>query len=651
MFLSAKVIRYYRLRSLAGLALVVMCGAAHAQVGVAPSQTGMFFNDIRVRADQVRDGMSRQNTSTGTEGVYTFDEDQYTGQAFDRYGMPVPSSYDAITRQVGSPAGAIPANNARRAAGSSSLYNGAFPATSTFFAPTYVSDPFLSGRRNLKIGPLNIGLGLSGALEYNDNVLRGTRSGSRSGTASNTARGVDGEALTGKISDFIGSAYLSVDMNYPITEYNRLTLTASIGVSRYLEHPELSANSNGLDLTVLPGSALAFDVKVGNIVFVFYDRMWVQPGSRDEFTLDNDYDYGSFQNDAGIGMNWAINSQLNLSLNLNRSDTLALQEIDERYNRTLHSLSGSLAWSPHGTWTIGLEGSYTLVDYDQEFNNDGTTSSIGVFVVLPVTKNTMIRVAGGFQNADFDTPPLFSRTVSEQDTQNTQASIDSLNDQIATISLTSTDPAVAAASRTQLAALQGQLTQAQSRLAQQTATRASEDTTFNSRTFDRSSSQNDYYYNVVISNQLNARISHQLSFGHETSLDNTSNASTADYVSYGMSIIAWRGARVSLNAYYQDTEQSGGNLREDLKQYGFDISLVHRLGEHLTGGIGYHYGNFDSELPLRDYAQHSISVNLNYQLSRRWNVGLGYQFWKTDADDPDQSYTQNQIILSTNYNF
>ncbi len=646
------------------MALLTLCGVARAQVGVAPSQTGMLFNDIRARADQVRNGASSQNTqsgpSTGTEGVYTFDESQYTSLQYDRYGMPVASGYDALSRQVGTPsAGGINStSNTRRIPGGGYGSNGVYSSTSTFFAPTYISDPFLSGRRNIKLGPVNIGLGLSGAVEYNDNVLRGSatrgatpNTSAVANTGTNTTTDVNARSLTGKISDFIGSAYLSVDLNYPISEHNRLTFTTSIGVSQYLNHPELSGNSNGINLTVLPGSTLSFDVMVGKVVFVFYERMSVQPGSRDSFNLDNNYVFGTFQNDAGIGMNWAINSQLSLSLNFNRSDTFALDEIDKRYNRTVNSVSGSLAWTPSGTWTIGLEGSFSLIDYKENFNNDGKTTSVGAFVVLPLTKNTKIRVAGGIQISDFDSPPAFTRTVSDQDVLNSQTSITSLSDQIAAINVNATDPAQVKAAQTQVAALQNQLTQAQDTLAQQTATKTSEDATFNSQAFDGSGSQSGPYYNVVISNQLNARISQQLSFGHESSLNNTSNASTADYVSYGMSIIAWRGARLSLNAYYEDTVQSGGNLREDLKQYGVDISLIHRLGEHLTAGIGYHYGNFDSALPLRDYTQRSYSANLSYQLSGKWNVGLGYQFWDTVADNPGQSYTQNQIILSTNYNF
>lgn len=666
--LSAKSLYCFSPRLLTFTALFLLCGALQAQMGVAPSQTGMFFNDIRLRADQVRTGAANTaaspGTTTSTEGIYTYDQNQYTGQPIDQRALGNPLGLDAVTRQVGTPLGSgpVPTSYSRRLAGDYSGYNGPYPSTNTFFAPTYVSDPFLAGRRNVKLGPVNIGLGLTAAIEYNDNVLRASNilppsTTANTTTTTNTTTAVTNSLTTatsafrGKISDFIGTLFLNVDANYPISESNRLTLTASIGFNHYFSHPEVSPNGRDFNMTVLPGTSLAFDMRVGHVVFVFYDRMSVRPASNDQFALDNADVFGVFENDAGIAMNWAINSELNLSLNFNRSDSYALQDLYKRFNRTVQSVSGSLAWTPSGTWTVGLEGSFSNINYEQEFNNDGNTLSGGVFVVLPLTHHTYVRVAGGIQSFDFKRPPNFTRTVSDQDLITTQNSITTLTNQIAAINVSSSNPAQAQASQAQLAALQTQLTTAQNTLTQQTAQKAVEDTTFNSRTFDTKNTTSDPYYNVVISNQLNPRVSQQLAFGHETSLNTTSNFITADYVSYGLGIIAWRGARFTLSGFYENAEESGGNLRENTKQYGFDVNLIHRLGEHLTAGVGYHFGNTDSNLPDRDYDQHAFTADLSWQLSGKWSAGIGYRFWKTVAVNPTQSFTQNRIILSTNYNF
>ena len=48
---------------------------------------------------------------------------------------------------------------AARSVGDYTSYSGQYTSPTGFFAPTYTSDPFLSGRRNLQLGPVNVGFG------------------------------------------------------------------------------------------------------------------------------------------------------------------------------------------------------------------------------------------------------------------------------------------------------------------------------------------------------------------------------------------------------------------------------------------------------------------------------------------------------------
>lgn len=619
---------------------------AFAQYNVAPSQTGMFFSDLRARANQVRSGMavdqSQTSGATGTAGVYDFsrDQGQYTGQPVDQRDVGTPLGGYGFSRDAGSGA---PQNSSRRLTGDYSGYGGPYPSTGTFFAPAYVSDPFLGGRRNIKLGSVNIGLGFTGALEFNDNITRA------SGIVLPLAERPTGTAyIPGqRYSDLIGTAYLNIDANFAISQRSRLTLTTSIGVDHYFNHPELSPQGSGNDLRILPGSSLAYDFRIGNVVFTLYDRISVRPGSNDNFNLDNNSMFGAWENNAGLAMNWAINSKLNLSLNISRTDSQSLEEdINGQYDRNITSISASLAWTPTGTWTVGLESSYSWTKYTEDYNNNGTSSTLGVFVILPISHHTNIRAAAGIQNFNFDAPPDFTRSVSDADLTATQNQITTVNNQLAALTSATTAQQLAAQ-----ASLQKQLAQLQSQLATQTIQKQRDDVTASSRTFDNTTDKNGYYYNVSIYNQLNARVSQQLSFGHESSLNTTSNFTTADYASYGIGIIAWRGARLTLSGYYEKSEESGGQFKEDIEQYGFDVLLVHRLSDHLTIGLGYHYGNVMSDTINRSYKQNSYTVDLSYALTSKCNIGLGYRFWKTDAEDPTQSFDQNRYILSMNYNF
>ena len=614
--------------SLAIIASWCVTTSASAQTGVAPSQTGLFFDDLRNRASLFRAQPAVDETGARTSGTYDFDRGEYTGEAdIERpLGARTPAEED-FNRGVDLRGGYVGASR-RRPGDYSGASDSPYPATSTFFAPTYITDPFLSGKRNIKIGPVNIGLGLNGNIEYNDNV---NQSGSD------------------PIDDIIAGLYVNIDANYQISKTNRLTLSVTMGIDHYFNHPELSPNGEGFNLNVFPGSTLAFDVMVGDILFVLYDRVSVRPASQTEFALDDFDVFGVFENDIGLAMNWAINSKLNLSLNFNHSNSIALEDQFSVTDRKVDSLSGSLAWTPTGTYTVGIESSVSLVDYDSEFNNDGTTSSIGAFLILPITRSTILKASAGIQHFDFDTPPTFTRRVSSADIAATQSQIDALALQATTIDVVnSPDPVLAQA---QLDANLQQQQELQTLLATQNIQKAQDDVTETSRTFDNNSSSSNYYYNVSLFNQLNARVSQQLTFGRESSLNTNSNFVTSDYVTYAVGIIAWRGARLTMSGYYENAKDSGGRLAEDVEQWGLDAMLTHRLNDKLTVGLSYHYGNTDSATVLRDYAQHAYSLDVNWAFNRKVNMGFGYRFLTTDAEDETQSFDQSRFVMSMNYNF
>lgn len=613
------------------LALVAVCAVTvknvSAQTGVAPSQTGLFFDDLRNRANAFRAGAVDE--SSRSSGVYDYTRGEYTGESYEEraLGERAPSSED-LQRGLGQAsnrAGYL--SRSKRTADEYNKLSGTYASTSTYFAPTYITDPFLAGKRNLKLGPVNIGLGLQSNLEYNDNI-------------SNS--GVD------QVGDMIGGLYLNVDANYQMTQQNRLSVSMMLGVDHYFEHPELSPNGDEFVLNVFPGTTLAFDVKVGDVVFVLYDRVSVQPASADQFALNRSDLFGQFQNDIGLAASWAINSKLNLSLNYNHSDSIATQDAFSYTDRKIDTVSGSLAWTPTGTYTVGLEGSFSVVNYDEDFQNDGTTATAGVFVVVPLTKHTIMKASAGIQEFNFDTPPTFTRTVTADDLVDTQNAIAFVDQQTANVVANAAlDPVMA---QEQQAALLAQRQQLTDLLAAQQIQKQIDDTNEVSRTYD-SSDLSDYYYNVTIFNQLNDRVSHQLSFGHESALNSNSNFVTSDYVSYGVGIIAWRGSRLTINGYMESNDESGGRLSEDTDQWGIDALLTHRLTSRVTLGFGYHFGNTDSEFENRDYNQNSYTFDFNYALNAKLNVGLGYRFLTTDAETDILDYDQNRFIMSMNYNF
>lgn len=611
-----------------------------AQYGASPSQTGMFFDDLRNRSNQSTLGSGAAAGVRSGEAVYDYQSasgsfSDATGEAQSGDARTV-SGQNEAARQMGQPLyrGGSSAY-AARAVGDYTYYSSQYSTPSTFFAPTYISDPFLGGKRNIKVGGVNMGFGLFSAVEYNDNVTRASQDA---------------------VEDIIGSVMLNIDANYQITKNNRLTLTTAIGIDHYFQNPDVAPYGSGdAVLNVLPGSTLAFDMKIGPVFVTLYDRFSVRPAVRNDFALAANQIFGMFQNDAGMAAMWQINSSLTASLNYMHSNARAFEEQFEIFDRDMDSLHGNVTWSPSGTWSLGLEGGASWVRYPSGFNNDGLLLNGGVVFSTPLGKNTFLRVAGGVQSFDFDAPPEIN--VSESEVNEANELVADLNQGLAIESnklaqIPQGSPEYLDQERrveeVELALEQAQTTaQTRSTLRQQQ---------IDSNTQD-ASDLDDYYFNVTLTNQLSSRVSQVLSLGHESALNNVSNFITADYINYGIGIIAWRGSRISVSAYYEDAEMSGGLQAEDLTQYGFDAYISHNVNSWCRVGAGYHYGNTDSSLKdtttnlPRDFDQNAFSADLNFLISRKATLSLGYRYFTTDAVDPQFAFDQNRFVMALNYNF
>ncbi len=575
--------------ALGGVQLMGLSSAL-AQYGASPTQTGLFFDDLRARQKA-----ERAATNSGTrDGDVTYDYKSGVYRSNEEDGMGQRSTDYQAAREIARPSvRSGGAAYSARTVGDYTNYAGQYTSPTGFFAPTYVSDPFLNGRRNVKVGPINVGFGLYQGFEYNDNV-------NRSGTDPQ--------------SDVISTTLLNIDANYQITQNNRLSLSTAIGFDHYFDNPDLAPYGGGdFVLNVLPGSTIAFDIKAGPVFITVYNRTSVRPAVRNDFALTQNQVFGVFQNDTGVAANWRINSDWTLALNYMHSFADPLEEAEEgavdavndsqNFGRTTDSLHGSLSYSPTGSWVAGVEGGITSLLYNGGFNNDGTLSNFGGFFVLPVGDTTYIRLAAGYQNFEFD------------DVRRAAGS--------------NFVPRIGVAPGTPL-------------------------------TNEDNSDLSDFYYGVTISNQLNSRVSQSLSFGHESSLNVTSNYITSDYINYGLSVIAWKGSRISISGYYEQAEASGGAYAQDLSQYGLDFHVAHRLSSKISLGAGYHFGRTDTdaagEFATRgNFDQHAFNFDLTYVLSPKCNVSLGYRYYITDVTTGPaydfQDFEQNRVILGVNYNF
>lgn len=538
--------------------------SSNAQFGVSPSQTSNFFNDLRSRTGQMK--KTTQSSARSGDVVYDYEKGAYVSQE-DQEGYQSLQQLLRSDRQISQPSVRSGSSAfAARAVGDYTTYSGQYSQALSYFAPTYTSDPFLSGKRNLMLGPVNVGLGLYQGFEYNSNVGR----------------------TTVPVSDVISSTLLNISANYRVSQNNVLSFTGGIGVDHYFNHPELAAYGDGNYLiNVLPGTTLAFDIKAGPVNFTIYDRMSMRPALNNAFVgAGANSSFGVFQNDFGVAANWQINSAWALAVNYTNTISEALGSNNSQFSRSMNTVHGSLTYSPTATWVLGTEGGVTFLNYVNPTLNDGLLLNWGAFVSVPLGKSTIIKLSGGLQSFNFESPTVFA-PVGPGD----------------------------------------------------------------------SSDLNSYYYNFSITNQLNARFSHTLTVGHESSINLASNFITADFVNYGVSMVAWKGGRFSVSGYYENAKPSltdplfpGSGYK--LTQFGVDFYYTHQLTSKLRAGAGYHFGRADYYgVAGRDADQNGFSFDLNYTLTAKAGVNLGYRYFVTDTNQVNADSTQTRLILGLNYNF
>jgi len=151
-----------------------------------------------------------------------------------------------------------------------------------------------------------------------------------------------------------------------------------------------------------PGSQLAFDVYVGGVLRLnIHDRFAIVQNPVDEPTLSNTARFDRFQNSAGVTAFVDLND-LQLVFGYDHFNYTTFTSDFDFLDRNEEQFFGSAGLRFSDALTAGLEGSYALVNYHQNFNNDGDTWTLGPFVDASLSSFTKLRLGAGYQSMAFD---------------------------------------------------------------------------------------------------------------------------------------------------------------------------------------------------------------------------------------------------------
>ncbi len=229
---------------------------------------------------------------------------------------------------------------------------------------------------NLLAGPVRFRFSATMGVEYNDNINVAERN---------------------EQDDIIFRPQVNLNALWPVTQLNTLRLDIGLGYAFYASHSQY--NTDGVLLS--PGSALAFDVFVGDFRINFHDRFSLEQDPIAEPQLSGVADYGRFQNTGGVSVLWDLNKAV-VTLGYDHYNFIATNDDFDYLDRNSDSFTGSVSFAATSTTGVGLEASYTITDYDRDLLNDNDSYSVGAFVETQLTNYLKLRVAGGYQNMSFD---------------------------------------------------------------------------------------------------------------------------------------------------------------------------------------------------------------------------------------------------------
>jgi hypothetical protein len=384
---------------------------------------------------------------------------------------------------------------------------------------------------NIKAGPVLFNFTGSLDGEFNDNI---------------------GLTNSGTKSDFLITPEVGIEAQWPVTQTNTLSLSTSLGYTKYLIHPQYDQSH----LLVAPDSNVSFDIYTGNFKINIHDDFSYQQDPVQEAALSNVVNFDRFQNVAGVGVLWDLNKVI-LTLNYDHIDFIStdLQTVGGAYindpgalSYSANQVSTSAEFLTSSTFIFGFEAAASQREYFQ-YQGDYDQLSAGPYIKVQITDHIKAQLSGGF---DYISTPS--------------------NNVFAPIAATGViGPG------------------------------------------SGGGSDSSYYVNLTIDHNLNKYFLERLALGHELELDLVGQESDVTYINYSASWKVNDHLNLSFDVGYQDVDEESGligassfNLFNAGAQANFPIT------KSLSGALVYQFNDKMAEDSNQSFQQNQVDLLLTY---------------------------------------
>lgn len=232
---------------------------------------------------------------------------------------------------------------------------------------------------NLKWGELTGRFSLGVQAEFNDNINL---------------------SETNPIADMSIGPNFGIGFLFPISKDQVLQLDVGIGYRWYLNNPSVSS------LNILPNSVLSHTAYIGDVKLNFHDYVSAVSNPVEFGPLggnrNNLIDFNRLVNTVGVGADWQVTKDTAIhggyDYTIDRSLTGEFRSLD----RDDHTFYAGIDRRFTARTTMGLFGSYTISDYRQQVQNDGTSLSFGPTWSHLLTTFVTLHASVGYTISEYD---------------------------------------------------------------------------------------------------------------------------------------------------------------------------------------------------------------------------------------------------------
>lgn len=383
------------------------------------------------------------------------------------------------------------------------------------------------GGYNIKAGPVQMSFDAGMGVEYNSNV------------------NLSEEDPQGSL---VLSPRVGMNLYWPITRLNNVSLNVGLGYNYYLNDPDLG----GQNLLVSPASELMFNLFIQDFIITVYTRPSVTENPTDDPTINNAINYTFFNNTAGIDVLWDLND---LQFGIGYANQIRYSLNDDYTNQDTISnqIYANASAMVQPFLRVGVEGSVYNTYYFEErpFRTGGGS---GVETVNTSNLNNSVGASGGlFAMGNISRFTSWSAGVGWQITQFNETN----------------------------------------------------------NPLNTGNASNPYFY-FGVANELNRFYSHSFSASFESEPSYESNFVQAFNLGYSFNWILIRNWSLGGGVFYQNGTESPGPESEDFNRVGANVGLGYQVTKNLVASIYYSVISKGSTVLADSYNQQIFGINLNY---------------------------------------